>query len=65
MHAFVGIFLAFDHKFYISRKRLFETRRIVLNAFTGLVYEMLQFEPLLTIMQSDISGVVDGAGNRI
>lgn len=28
-------------------------------AFTGLVYEMLQFEPFFSIMQSDISGVVD------
>ena len=33
-------------------------------AFTGLVYEVLQFEPFLTIMQSDISGVVDSRAVR-
>ena len=33
-------------------------------AFTGLVYEMLQFEPFLSIMQSDISGVVDSRAIR-
>ena len=33
-------------------------------AFTGLVYEILQFEPFLTIMQSDISGVVDSRAIR-
>lgn len=33
-------------------------------AFTGLVYEMLQFEPFLTIMQSDISGVIDSRAIR-
>ena len=33
-------------------------------AFTGFVYEMLQFEPFLSIMQSDISGVVDSRAIR-
>ncbi len=33
-------------------------------AFTGLVYEALQFEPFLSIMQSDISGVVDSRAIR-
>ena len=33
-------------------------------AFTGLVYEMLQFEPFLSIMKSDISGVVDSRAIR-
>lgn len=33
-------------------------------AFTGLVYEMLQFEPFLSIMQSEISGVVDSRAVR-
>lgn len=33
-------------------------------AFTGLVYEVLQFEPFLSIMQSDISGVADSRAIR-
>ncbi len=33
-------------------------------AFTGLVYEILQFEPFLSIMKSDISGVVDSRAIR-
>jgi DNA helicase-2/ATP-dependent DNA helicase PcrA len=33
-------------------------------AFTGLVYEALQFEPFLSIMQSDISGVADSRAIR-
>lgn len=33
-------------------------------AFTGLVYEMLQFEPFLSIMKSELSGVVDSRAVR-
>lgn len=33
-------------------------------AFTGLVYEALQFEPFFSIMQSNISGVVDSRAVR-
>lgn len=33
-------------------------------AFTGLVYQILQFEPFLSIMQSEISGVVDSRAIR-
>lgn len=33
-------------------------------AFTGLIYEMLQFEPFLSVVQSDISGVVDSRAIR-
>lgn len=33
-------------------------------AFTGLVYEVLQFEPFVSIMKSDISGVVDSRAIR-
>lgn len=33
-------------------------------AFTGLVYEMLQFEPFFSIMQSEISGVADSRAIR-
>ena len=33
-------------------------------AFTGLVYEALQFEPFLSIMQTDVSGVIDSRAIR-
>lgn len=33
-------------------------------AFTGLVYEILQFEPFLSIMKSELSGVVDSRAIR-
>lgn len=33
-------------------------------AFTGLVYQILQFEPFLSIMQSELSGVVDSRAIR-
>lgn len=33
-------------------------------AFTGLVYEILQFEPFLSIMKSELSGVVDSRAVR-
>lgn len=33
-------------------------------AFTGLVYQILQFEPFLSIMESEISGVVDSRAIR-
>lgn len=33
-------------------------------AFTGLVYEALQFEPFLSIMESDVSGVIDSRAIR-
>lgn len=33
-------------------------------AFTGLIYEMMQFEPFLSIMSTEISGVVDSRAIR-
>ncbi len=33
-------------------------------AFTGLVYQILQFEPFLSIMKSELSGVVDSRAIR-
>lgn len=33
-------------------------------AFTGLVYQIMQFEPFLTIMKSELSGVIDSRAIR-